>query len=139
MVDEGVDTTIIETSLREFEEEMGVSGDKVVVLGVLRCDWTEVQNMTGIAVTPVVGFLGELSDLALRPNPDEVEYLFTVPLSELLDDAKWTLRPFSTPVFSGGGDSNDVIWGLTAYLLNRFLKDVLLKSISFKSSSSKEE
>lgn len=126
-----MDTTIIETSLREFEEEMGVSGDKVRVLGILRCDWTEVQNMTGVAVTPVVGFLGEMNDLALRPNPDEVQYLFTVPLSDLLDDSKWTLRPFSTPVFSGG-DSNEVIWGLTAYLLNRFLKDVLLKCSAHK-------
>jgi len=122
---------------------MGVSSDKVVVLGILRCDWTEVQNMTGISVTPVVGFLGELNDLVLRPNVDEVEYLFTVPISILLDDTKWTLRPFSTPVFSTGGDNNnDVIWGLTAYLLNKFLKDVLLKSISFNkeiiSQSSKE-
>lgn len=121
-----MDTTIIQTSLREFEEEMGVSGDKVQVLGVLRCDWTEVANMTGVAVTPVVGFIGELNDLALQPNPEEVEYLFTVPISELLDDKKWSQRPFSTPVFSGG-DSNNVIWGLTAYLLNKFLKDVLLK------------
>lgn len=105
---------------------MGVSGDKVDVLGILRCDWTEVENMTGIAVTPVVGFLGELNDLTLRPNPEEVEYLFTLPLSDLLDSSKWSTPPFSTPVFSGG-ENNDVIWGLTAYLLNRFLKDVLLQ------------
>ena len=38
MVDEE-DGTIIQTSLREMEEELGISPDKVEVLGILRCDW----------------------------------------------------------------------------------------------------
>lgn len=54
-----VDRTIIQTSLREMEEEMGIPKEKVEVLGVLRCNWHEVASMTGIAVTPVVGFIGE--------------------------------------------------------------------------------
>ena len=33
----------------------------------------QVANMAGIAVTPVVGFIGELNDLVLNPNKDEVE------------------------------------------------------------------
>ena len=47
MVDEGVDNTIIQTSLREFEEELGIKPEKVEVLGILRCDWGEVASMTG--------------------------------------------------------------------------------------------
>ena len=42
MVDEDVDGTIIQTSLREMEEELGIPPEKVEVLGILRCDWTEV-------------------------------------------------------------------------------------------------
>ena len=47
MVDEQIDSTIIQTSLREMREELGVSEDKVDVLGILRCNWTEVASMTG--------------------------------------------------------------------------------------------
>jgi len=123
MVDEGVDATIIQTSLREMEEELGIPPEKVEVLGILRCNWNEVASMTGIAVTPVVGFIGDLKDIVLTPNPDEVEQLFSVPLKALLDESNWTIRDYSTPVFNGGPF---VIWGLTAYLLDRFLKVRLL-------------
>ena len=82
--------------------------------------------MTGIAVTPVVGYIGELNDLKqyLSPNPDEVEQLFTVPMERFLNKNNWQVKEFSTPVFTGGPF---VIWGLTAYLLERFIKDVVMK------------
>ena len=124
MVDEGVDATIIQTSLREMHEELGIESEQTEVLGILRCKWSEVAGMTGVAVTPVVGFIGELTELNLRPDEDEVEQVFTIPLNDLLDDSKWTHKEFSTPAFHGGPF---VIWGLTAYLLHRFLKDVVKK------------
>ena len=52
-------------------------------------------------ITISVGYLGELNDLTLTPNAAEVEQLFTVPLSDLLDKSKWVIRDFSTPVFTG--------------------------------------
>ncbi len=110
-----------------MEEELGIPKEKIEVLGILRCNWNEVASMTGIDVTPVVGFIGELTELTLTPNSDEVEDFFTVPLETLLDEDKWLSRNFSTPVFTGGPH---IIWGLTAYLLERFLKDVVLKSIA---------
>lgn len=36
----------------------GFPAQQVDVLGVLRCDWSEVHKITGIGVTPVVGYLG---------------------------------------------------------------------------------
>lgn len=42
------------------------------MLGVLRCDWAELASLIGVAVTPVVGFLGNLSREQIHPNPDEV-------------------------------------------------------------------
>lgn len=135
MVEEGVDATIIQTSLRELEEELGIPQASVEVLGILRCNWTEVTSFTGIAVTPVVGFIGDMANLNLKPNPDEVEYLFTVSLEELLDPSRWTSQPFSPPVFTG---ETEVVWGLTAYLLERFVKDVLVKcSLSSGSGGNK--
>lgn len=129
MLEEGVDSTIIQTSLRETEEEIGIPREKVEVLGILRCKWHEVANMAGIAVTPVVGFIGELNDLNLTPNADEVESIFTVPLSVLLDEKMWVHEDGSNDlggpgVFTGGPHR---IWGLTAYLLEIFLRDVIQK------------
>ena len=76
MFDEGVDSTIIQTSLREMYEELGIPPQAIDVLGILRCDWGEVASMTGIAVTPVVGFIGEINDLKITPNAAEVTILF---------------------------------------------------------------
>lgn len=130
MVDEVLDSTIVQTSLREMQEEIGIQPDKVEVLGILRCNWSEVASMTGIAVTPVIGFIIEdLENIKLSPNPEEVEQLFTIPLKDLMDDNNWILREYSTPVFTR---SPEPIWGLTAYLLHQFIQNVLIKcSITF--------
>ena len=65
-----------------------------------------------------------MSQLNLKPNPDEVELLFTISFEDLLDQSKWTHNDFATPIFHG---NNCVVWGLTAYLLHKFLTDVVLK------------
>lgn len=127
MVEFGVDASIIETSLREMEEELGIPSDKTEVLGILRCNWNEVASMTGIAVTPVVGYIGELKDITLKPNADEVEKYFTIPISEIMDEKKWLSSSFTTPAFTGGPHT---IWGLTGYLLERFMRDILSKCVN---------
>jgi nudix motif 8 len=124
MLDEGTDITIVQTSLREMEEELGISHEKIEVLGVLRCNWNAVAHVTGIAVTPVVGYIGEVNNLTFKPNSDEVEEYFTVPIENVLNEKMWVHKNMATPIFTGGPH---VIWGLTAYLLERFLQDVLLK------------
>ncbi len=57
MVDD-TDASTKETALRELDEELGIPPDRVQVLGVLRCDWSEVASLTGIAVTPIIGYSG---------------------------------------------------------------------------------
>lgn len=125
MVEENLDVNIIETCLREMEEEIGFPSKDVDVLGVLRCDWSEVAKITGIGVTPVVGFCGELSRYELKPNASEVEELFTIPVYTLLDQEKWiTSTDLRSVIFAGGPH---IIWGLTAYILDRFINDILLR------------
>ncbi|KAG7399302.1 hypothetical protein PHYBOEH_009228 [Phytophthora boehmeriae] len=121
MVDEN-DSCIEGTCLREMNEEVGLAPEKVDVLGVLRCDWSSVTSITGIAVTPVVGFIGEMSDQTVAINEQEVESLFTVPVRDLMNQDNWVRHSNATPVFTGGPH---VIWGLTAYLLDICLSEVL--------------
>lgn len=129
MVDEGLDATIIQTSLREMQEELGIPPSKIEVLGIVRCNWHEVSSLTGISVTPVVGYIGEMKDLEefLNPNHDEVEQIFTVPMKDLLNRKYWEIKDKEAPIFTGAPFP---IWGLTAFLLERFLLDVVMKCTS---------
>jgi len=56
-----------------MSEEIGLPEDSTNVLGILRCNWGEISAITGIAVTPVVGYVGNLGEDSLNPNKDEVE------------------------------------------------------------------
>jgi ADP-ribose pyrophosphatase YjhB (NUDIX family) len=116
------DETIVSTSIREMKEEIyGLEDCNVEVLGILRLNWGEVHHLTGVAVTPVVCYLGELSD-SLSPSPDEVSEVFTIPLVDLVDNDNWVHKEGLAPIFVGGPH---VIWGLTGYILERFRKDIL--------------
>ena len=44
MVSEFDDDTIVNTSLREMAEEIGLNERDVTVIGILRCNWSEVTG-----------------------------------------------------------------------------------------------
>lgn len=110
------------TALRETEEEIGLSRRHVQVIGRLDTYITR----TGFRVTPVVALVRPPFELA--PDPVEVEEVFEVPLSVILDPALpqremrsvyGTRRHFY--VFPYRHHS---IWGATAGMLVN-LRDVL--------------
>ena len=68
-----------ETALREAEEEVGIAPARVEILGRL----PEYRTSTGYTVAPVVGWAEP--PLEYRPDPQEVEDVFEVPLAFLLD------------------------------------------------------
>jgi len=118
------DQSIVATCLREMHEEIMNLPEPVNVLGILRCNWGDVHHLVGVAVTPLVAFVGEVGDLDLQPNPDEVAEVFTIPLVALLKREFWIHREGFAPIFVGGPH---VIWGLTGYIVERFVKDILLR------------
>lgn len=73
-------------ALRETHEEIGLSPERVDVIGRLG----DYVTGTGYRITPVVGLLPEgvgLGALGLKPSPEEVDAVFELPLSVLLDPA----------------------------------------------------
>ncbi|MEH0832736.1 CoA pyrophosphatase [Pectobacterium cacticida] len=70
------DGSIIDTALREAQEEVAIPPDNVHVLGVL----PPVDSVSGFQVTPVVGLID--AQTRLRPSEDEVDELFEIPLDE---------------------------------------------------------
>jgi mutator protein MutT len=74
-MDEG--ETPEQTALRELQEEIGLTPDPSAVLGRL----DDCTTRSGYLITPVVLWLGAAAEL--RPNPQEVESVHRIPLSEL--------------------------------------------------------
>jgi 8-oxo-dGTP pyrophosphatase MutT (NUDIX family) len=76
--DEG--ETVEQTALRELQEEVGLSLKEDCILGRL----DDYATRSGFVISPVVvwgGMVGELT-----ANPDEVESIHRIPVSELLRD-----------------------------------------------------
>eukprot|EP00039_Didymoeca_costata_P015493 m.264840 g.264840 ORF g.264840 m.264840 type:complete len:345 (-) comp16233_c0_seq28:3989-5023(-) len=126
MVDDN-DQHITDTAAREMEEEVGIDSSTIEMLGVLRCDWAELTAITGVAVTPVVGYLPtDVQELDFSINKSEVDHWFTVSLTDLANDKNWVRKKYVTPVFHGGPH---IIWGLTAYILDRFVRKAMRRAM----------
>ena len=110
------------TALREAREEIGLDPGRVELLGRM----PEYLTRTGFRITPVVGVL--TPPFELRPDANEVDEIFEVPLAFLLDPAnhqrqsrEWQgeLRWFYAMPYR-----EHYIWGATAGMvvnLYRFL------------------
>ena len=109
------DATAEDTALRETEEEIGLSREKVDLIGRLG----QRTTGSGFKVTPVVGLIQP--PFKTVPDPGEVEAVFEVPLSFVLDPSNQKIETR----FIRGIDhqfyvlpfENFYIWGLTARLL----------------------
>lgn len=73
--------TVEQAALREAFEEVGLAPDQPEVLGRL----PDYLTGTGFRISPVLALLPE--PVVLTPNPSEVEAIFTLPLTVLLDPA----------------------------------------------------
>lgn len=71
---EAGDSSLVETALREAEEEIGLLRNKVDVMGEL----PPLNLPSGFWVSPVIGLLQETP--TLQPDPGEVDEIFTLPL-----------------------------------------------------------
>ena len=103
------------TALREAAEEVGLSDDRIEVVGCLDV----IDTSTGFLVAPVVGLIAP--PIALTLDPFEVAEAFEVPLGFLLNPANRRRE-----VRWRGGRSREVdafdyqgrtIWGATARMV----------------------
>jgi 8-oxo-dGTP pyrophosphatase MutT (NUDIX family) len=109
------DDTAEDTALRESEEEIGLSRLHVDLVGRLG----QRTTGSGFQVTPVVGLIQPHA--TFEPDPGEVETIFEVPLSFVLDAGNHKIetrliqgierRFYAMPY------DDFYIWGLTARLL----------------------
>lgn len=115
------DPSVAYTALREAQEELGLDGTRVHLLGALEPVYAAVSNFH---IFPQVGWLGECLP-PLVPNPAEVAQVIHAPLAALADPAI-----YHSELWSRGGAAHEVhfydlgpdrIWGLTGHIVRDFL------------------
>ena len=110
------------TALREAWEVIGLKPQDVHLLGRLN----DYITITHYRVTPVVGVT--LWPYPVRPEPAEVERIFTIPLSWLVDRSNWDESPVTVagrlhpiPVLRYHPYDGEVLWGASARMTQNFL------------------
>ncbi len=115
------DSSLLDTALRETEEEIGLSREHVEIVGELD------RLATVSSPSLIVPFVGTIDTLpSLTPSPHEVDGIIHIGLEELLDPAIyreeiWTRDGYEMPVtfFELEGDT---LWGATARMVRNMLE-----------------
>jgi len=116
------DVSLIQTAMREAQEEIGLDPSRVEVLGIMQPVFTVVSNFL---ITPVVGYLPEGPGL-LQLQTSEVAEVLLLPLQRLADPAifhteEWMRDGMRRTVYFYDYGSYR-IWGATARILNGLLQ-----------------
>jgi len=111
------DSSLLQTALREINEEIGLEANSIEILGELDDTLTFV---THYVISPFVAFISIPS--TLKTNGREVKGTFSVPLSFLMDEANFKQNSQSYEY------EGHIIWGATARILRQFIG--LMKSES---------
>lgn len=114
------DLNLIETALRETEEEIGVRAKEVSVIGQLSELFIIASNFK---VLPTVGVVNYTPKFI--PDPYEVEAVLEVPISQFYDmnkrgveEMRFGKYVIQSPYFNVDGH---LVWGATAMMLSELL------------------
>lgn len=122
------DSSLLHTSLRESNEELGIEPEVVNVLGQL----DQITAKSGIRVSAFVGII--LEPFSLKINPDEIEQTFLVPLQFFIDtdpefrEVKFQDKCWSIPHYHF---NEHHIWGMTAMIIINLLNVVFNRKIPY--------
>lgn len=119
---ETTDLSLKDCAIRETEEELGISAEKISVLGALSPFYVFVS---GFIVHPYIAIVPPDTTYAI--DTDEVDYVIEVGLDHMLDPdtLRYRQHPFrgtiieQSPYFDLG--NGEILWGATAMMTNEFL------------------
>lgn len=115
------DRDLLDTAIRETQEEIGVDGERIRLIGALSEMYIVVSNFK---VLPVVGYIDHKPTFV--PEVKEVARIIESPLEHLLDQHRRKEKDIivgdhykiRSPYFDIGGE---VIWGATAMMLSELV------------------
>lgn len=122
------DISLLDTALRETEEEVGVERQRITVIRAMSDLYIPPSNFE---VRPFIGLYNKQHPFVCQES--EVEALVEIPFSHILDDGLITTRTMKTsysgkvavPAFELGGY---IVWGATAMMLSE-IKELLKRVI----------
>ncbi|MGL4345914.1 MAG: NUDIX hydrolase [Cellulosilyticaceae bacterium] len=82
------DLNVMETAIRETEEELGISKSQIYILGQMN---TVVAPM-GATVDAFLGYIDEKTFQEIKVNEDEVEEVIILPVLDFKDPKKYSVR-----------------------------------------------
>jgi len=119
---ERIDNTLIDTALRESQEEIGLLPHQVEIIGQIDA----MHSRQGVKVQPIIGLVDAALDFS--PTSVELDSVFKVPVSLFYDDAAKVIHRFEMnnslvemPAFRF---KDYTIWGLTAAMIVKILNQV---------------
>ena len=120
---EASDNSLLDTALRETEEEIGILQQQVDIFGRL----PSIATISGFTITPYLGFVDSNHQLIIDKH--EVRSVFEVPLSYLLDSKNFhkqhlianKQRHYTFCI----NYQNRLIWGATAQILHNLQQQIL--------------
>jgi 8-oxo-dGTP pyrophosphatase MutT (NUDIX family) len=109
------DPDLLETALRETEEELGLSSQGVEVLGALPPVHTVV---TGYVIVPFVGIVHDTREL--QPSPVEIAEVLELGIDEL-SEAEEEVRVDGRQGWFAYTVGDHTVWGATGRIVHSFL------------------
>ena len=122
-VSEEIDDSLLDTAIRETQEEIGVGRNQIEILGSL----FPFDSTTGFYIRPFIGWIHDLN--GLKANSSEVERVIRIPFS-------WMRNPHNSEIRDYQGHNGvkkkvwfyhpydgDVVWGITA----KIMRDLMVK------------
>jgi 8-oxo-dGTP pyrophosphatase MutT (NUDIX family) len=127
------DINLLETAYRETFEEIGISSNKIQLLGQLSTVYIDVSNFN---VTPFLGIIHE-NDLKFTISEDEVAAIFFYPLQQLFAPNGKQIIEVYPPILKGISkkvnaysiENKPIIWGASAIMLAEL--EITLQQSSF--------
>ncbi|MBQ4835311.1 MULTISPECIES: CoA pyrophosphatase [Pseudoalteromonas] len=116
------DSSAEDTALRETFEEISLAREQVTTLGQLPTH----SSLSGFHITPVVARVQ--NSATWQQTSSEVDSVFTVSLSALMDPNQWQSYPCqirgNTININGFMTSHGLLWGATASIIKKLTKSL---------------
>lgn len=117
---EPADRDRADTALRETVEEVGLSRDRIEILGAM----PDYALNSGYLVTPVIGWIEPPYEIA--PDPYEVQDVFEIPLRHFLEHRNFQRRRYEydglVRRYLAAPYDGRYVWGATAGMLYFFFQ-----------------
>ena len=121
------DATLLQTALRETEEEIGLVAKDVEILGELDDSSTITSRYV---ISPFVALIPY--PYTFKPNHNEIKQIFSIPLSELTSEIhlqqSYPDSGKQYPISYFYHYEEHIIWGVTARILNQLIELLKLRN-----------